>query len=151
LLKVDEFIKSSATPPLDGTTPLKRSVVEFITFEQTADGGRMSLSVTGKNGPLIVARLSEDVQAYLSSLMAPIATGEKMTQSDYLALVTSVYGSPVAKEIAASHITLSIAPPGKVAKVEGGEQKAHAAVFTISVLHLLVLDTPISCSLSWKN
>jgi hypothetical protein len=82
--------------------------------------------------------------------MAPIATGEAMTRSEYLALVASVYGKAIADEIASSSIRASVNFPGTIQRIKGGNFSGRRADFDIPLLDILVLETPLSYEVVWK-
>jgi len=123
----------------------------YITFEQGAGGGKCVFSVNIDNGQVILKSLSKDISDYLNALMAPIATGEKMTKSEYLELVASFYNKGISDEIAASKIRVSVEFPGVVTNVKGGTFTGKKANFDIPLIDLLVLQTPLVYEVSWKN
>jgi hypothetical protein len=122
----------------------------FITFEQGRSGGRSEFSINLENGPVIIEHLSPDICDYLNALMAPIATGEKMSKSEYLELVASFYNKPISDEISASKINVSIEFPGIVTSVKGGGFSGRKANFDIPLIDLLVLETPLVYEVNWK-
>ena len=122
----------------------------FISFEQTAAGGRCVITLSRESGPGILSLISPEMSNYLGALMAPLATGEQIGQADYLSLVSAVYGRAIADEIAQSSIRASIEVPGPVQSVQGGTFSGRRAHFAIPLLDLLVLETPLSYELVWK-
>jgi hypothetical protein len=125
----------------------------FITYEQAGQGreGRLVISIDRSTGPEIVALISADVADYLSSLMAPVATGEQLTRAEYLDLVTSVYRKEVAAEIAAARIKARIDFPGTVTSVRGGTFSGRRAEFDIPLIDLLVLEQRQSYEVVWNT
>jgi hypothetical protein len=127
----------------------------FISFEQSppgapSGGGRCVISMSLDSGPEILALISPDIGDYLAALMAPLATGEKPTKAEYLALVSSVYSGGIANEIANAAIRASIDFPGQVQSVKGGTFSGRKAEFNIPLLDLLVLETPLSYEVTWR-
>jgi len=124
----------------------------FITFEQgtAAQGGRCAIDLSLDSGPKILALMSPEISDYLAALMAPIATGEGLTKTEYLALVGSVYGRGIADEIAGAAINASIDLPGQVQSVRGGTFSGRRAEFAIPLLDLLVLETPLRYEIRWR-
>jgi hypothetical protein len=122
----------------------------LIAFEQGKTGGRCSININHDSGPKILSLLSPQIAAYLSALMAPIATGEAMPKPEYLALVATVYGAAIADEISKSTIQVSIEFPGPVRSVQGGTFSGKKAAFTIPLLDLLVLETPLVYHIEWQ-
>jgi hypothetical protein len=122
----------------------------FITFEQNSSGGRCSVRIGLDSGPQILTLISPDIVDYLGALMAPIATGEAATKTEYLALVTSVYGRGIADEISAATVRAVIDFPGPVQSAQGGTFSGRRAEFNIPLLDILVLETPLSYEIRWR-
>jgi hypothetical protein len=122
----------------------------FITFQQASQGGRCIISINRETGPQILGILSSDITGYLEALMAPLATGEKLSKAEYLEEVNVVYGKAVSDEIAGSRIRASIDFPGQVVSARGGTFSGSRAEFNVSLLDLLVLETPLSYEVVWK-
>jgi len=123
----------------------------FIEFEQGKNGGKCKIYIDRENGPIFLNHLSEEIAAYLNVLMAPVATGEEMTKTEYLALITSVFSKAISDEIAASKINVSIGFPGQVTSAAGGTFSGKTAVFAVPLLDILVLETPVTYEVNWKN
>ena len=100
-------------------------------------------------GKLLLSNISQDLVDYISSLMAPVATGENISSAEYLELVTSVYGENIAKEIGAARITIEIDAPAVIFNVEGGTFKKRRASFDIPLLDILVLEKPLVYKIEW--
>jgi hypothetical protein len=132
--------------------------LSFIDFEQNAaslgggasSGGRCSVNLSLSSGPEILALISPEISGYLAALMAPLATGEVLTKAEYLALVGSVYGRGIADEIAGAFIRAYIDFPGPVQSVKGGTFSGRRAEFTIPLLDILALETPLSYEVVWR-
>jgi hypothetical protein len=135
--RIDDFLKG----------PEIRSGEQFITY--TPSPGRLTLTLDRDAGPRIVALLSAEVKDYLSVLMAPVVTGEVLSQGEYLDLVASVYGRAVAEEIAASRIHATVDFPGPLQSVRGGTFSGRRAEFTIPLIDLLVLENPLEYEARW--
>jgi hypothetical protein len=118
----------------------------FIVFEQ----GCCEIYINRENGPVILGLLSPDITDYLNALMAPIATGENMSKTEYLELVSSFYNRTISNEIAGSRIRASIEFPGTITSVRGGTFSGRRAEFDIPLLDLLVLETPMVFEVQWR-
>jgi hypothetical protein len=126
---------------------------DFISYEQTATGGKCMITLNRSTGPRIIAVLSPDVTDYLSALMAPVVTGEVLSKTEYLSLVRSVYGRNVADEIGAARIQASIDFPRPISAIRGGVIAGisrNRGEFTIALVDLLVLENPLEYEVSWK-
>jgi hypothetical protein len=141
--RVDEFL----TPPENGNRENRR--FRFIRYEQEGSRGRLSISLDRDAGPQLIALISEDVADYLSALMAPVATGEVLSRTEYLGLVASVYGKGVADEIAAARITAAIDFPRPVSGIRGGRAQGARAFFEVPLADLLVLESPLYYEVTW--
>ncbi|MCL2213717.1 MAG: hypothetical protein FWC06_00775 [Treponema sp.] len=122
----------------------------FITFEQTAAGGRCNININRQNGPAILELLSPEISDYLNALMAPLATGEELNKTEYLNLVASFYNRTISDEIAYSRIRASIDFPGNITSVRGGTYSGRRAEFDIPLLDLLVAETPLIYEVTWN-
>jgi hypothetical protein len=121
----------------------------FITWEQSPASGRAVIAIDRSKGPQMIAMLSQDVSDYLSAIMAPIATGEPLSKPEYLRLVSSVYGSAIAREIENAEITASIRFPGRITMAEGSVFSGSTARFRAQLLDLLVLEQPLRYEVRW--
>jgi len=119
----------------------------FINFQQN---GRCVINININNGPVICSLLSQEITGYLEALMAPIATGERLTKSQYLDEVAMFYNRAVSDEIAGSRIIVSIDFPGVITNVRGGTYSGRRANFDIALLDLLVLETPLTYEVTWN-
>jgi len=122
---------------------------EFIVFEQ-GTRGHFSINLNRGNGPVIIELLSPEISDYLNALMAPITTGEDLSKIEYLELVASFYNRAISDEIAGSRINASIQFPGVITGVRGGTFSGRTARFDISLLDLLVLETPLVYEVNWN-
>jgi hypothetical protein len=124
----------------------------FIRYEGPAGAapGRLGIHLDRSLGPRILPLISPEALDYLSALMAPVATGEALTKTAYLALVESVYGRGISSEIASSRIRAVIELPGQVQSVKGGTSSGREARFDVPLLDILVLETPLDYEVTWK-
>jgi hypothetical protein len=113
-------------------------------------GRLLSIRLDLASGPELLAALSPDVADYLSAIMAPVSTGERLGSGEYLALVTSVYGTAISREIAVARIQAVIEVPGTITRVEGGSFTGREARFDIPLLDLLVLERPLIYEIEWR-
>jgi hypothetical protein len=121
----------------------------FITYSESDDSSSITIVLDRNSAPLIISRLSPEVEEYLSALMAPVALGEYMTAGEYLDLVSMVYGRPLADEIASARIMASIEFPRAVTSVIGGSSGGKRAEFDIPLLDILVMERPLRYEVNW--
>jgi hypothetical protein len=144
LTRIDDFLRIS---------PLSTQENErFITYEHTAAGGRIKISLSRAVAPRLVSVLSPDVASYLGALMAPVATGEFMSKAEYLLLVRSVYGKGIADEIAGARIQVAVDFPKPIGAIAGGvisRTQKNRGEFDILLADLLVMEGPLEYEVSW--
>jgi hypothetical protein len=145
--RIDEFL---ALPDAigAGNTAGKR----FITYIPANPPGdsRLLIALDRSTAPLVLAMISADILDDLSALMAPAATGERLSRKEYLKLVSDFYGQGLADEMAAAGITVSIGFPGPVSAVKGGTFSGAQARFDIPLAELLVLENPLEYEVIWR-
>ncbi|MCL2276523.1 MAG: hypothetical protein FWC21_01360 [Treponema sp.] len=139
--RVNEFLSPAVGTSAQGN---------FITFEQRASGGRSTININLQNGPVLLGLLSPEISDYLQALMAPLATGERMTKSEYLDLVAVFYSRALSDEIAYSRIHAFIEFPGNITTIRGGNFSGRRAVFDIPLLDLLVVENPLIYEITWN-
>jgi len=127
-------------------------VKHFIHFVQQSPSapGRCSINLDLESGPELLALISPDISDYLSALMAPIATGERLSKSEYLLLVASVYGKGIADEISKAAVKIAVDFPGQVQSVSKGSFSGKKAECSIPLLEILVLEQPFNYEAVWK-
>jgi hypothetical protein len=130
----------------------------FITYSEGLDGGRLGgsilISLDRETAPELVALLSAEAVDYLTALMAPAVLGDDISRTEYLSLVSSLYGSAVANEIRNARISASIEFPARITAIRGGTISRSSntqAQFSIPLLDLLVLENPMSWEISWQR
>ncbi|MDR2304748.1 MAG: hypothetical protein LBE10_09195 [Treponema sp.] len=151
------FFKNSAPAAIEGPVQIS-NIAEFlapgggkgfISLAPEGDAIRLGIHLSRETGPGILSLVSPEITDYLSVLMAPIATGEAVSKSEYLVLVASVYGKDVAAEIDRGRIKASIDFPGPLRSVRGGSFSKNRASFDIPLLDILVLESPLEYEVVW--
>ncbi|MDR0453059.1 MAG: hypothetical protein LBH15_08455 [Treponema sp.] len=143
IASLGEFL--AAPGAVSGGTPAGKP--PFLAYDPS---GTLLIRLDRETGPLVLSLLSEEVNAYLSALLAPVATGETLTRAEYLALVATIYGRPIADEIASATVELSLEAPRAVTFIRGGSARGRTARFSIPLPELLVLEQPLEYEISWK-
>jgi hypothetical protein len=121
---------------------------KFIVFDQTSK--RCQINIDRENALVMLSLLSPEITGYLNALMAPVATGENMSKSEYLELIAMFYSKAISDEIAASQIRISAEFPGIITSVKGGIFSGKQANFDIPLLDILVLEVPLSFEVRWN-
>ncbi|MDR2803301.1 MAG: hypothetical protein LBB22_03305 [Treponema sp.] len=136
---------------LSGSLPVENSAkrVPFAVLKQTDYGGNLTVTINRDTGRDFLSLISTELLDYLSALMAPVATGEVISKTEYLELVASVYGRAIADELSQAKISLSIDFPGPVENVRGGTYRGSRVEFIIHLLDILVLDVPLVYEVFW--
>jgi hypothetical protein len=120
-----------------------------IRWEQRDAGGKALIKIDREKGPAFIALLSQELSDYLSTLMAPIVTGEELTQEEYLELVSSVYGAEIAQEISAARVAIRLSFPQPLSSVRGGSAAGNQARFDTPLVAFLVLEKPLVFEIEW--
>jgi hypothetical protein len=144
---VSASLRNTGPSAVEGTILIRRiNEYGFFVFEQ----GRCLININRGNGSQMLENLSADITDYLNALMAPIATGEEMSKTEYLDLVASFYNRNISDEIALSRVRASLEFPGVITGVTGGTSSGRMAEFDIPLLDLLVLETPLVYEVRWR-
>lgn len=102
--------------------------------------------------------MGQEDRTYLDLFMAPIFTGEKMTQAEYKELVASVYGQELADDMQKGKIVITLTvPDGKSIKNSGAKigrsskasKNSKRLSFSIPMLEFLTLQTEKTAFISW--
>lgn len=132
-----------------GTTDLK--LKDFV----LCSANELKMTLSPATIQAAVEALPEDAVLFLDLFMAPVFTGESMSQSEYLMLVASVYGDQISSELKNAKLSLSMeCPSGKTIKKavsSGKEQTASGskATFEIPLVEFFTLSSTKIYSISW--
>ena len=121
----------------------------FIAYAEGAGASSLVIALDRDSAPVIISRLPPEAGEYLSALMAPAVLGERSTRQEYLDLLAMVYGRPLADEIAAARILVSLEFPRPPTAVLGGNAAGRRAEFDIPLLDVLVLERPLRYEVNW--
>jgi hypothetical protein len=129
----------------------------FITLEESESGGRpsgrLTVNLDFESAAEILPLFSEEIRDYLTTTLAPVALGEKQSKADYLKDLAFFFGRAdgpvIAAEIAAARISIALDFPGPVTAAEGGTFSGRRAEFSVPLVDLLVLDTPLRYEVRW--
>jgi hypothetical protein len=124
-------------------------VNRFITFTESRDASSIVVVLDRNSAPDLIARLSPEVEEYLMALMAPAVLGEPDSRLEYIALISAVYGRPLANEISEAKIRASIEFPRPIKTIRGGTSAGRQAEFEVPLLDVLVLEQPLRYEASW--
>jgi len=121
----------------------------LITFTEGRETSSIVVTLDRNSAPEIISRLSTEVEEYLQALMAPVVLGEPDTRLEYIALISAVYGRPLANEISEAKIRASIEFPRAIKTISGGTATGRQAQFEVPLLDVLVLESPLQYEVSW--
>ena len=101
-----------------------------------------SLTVTTELMQALLSQLPEETAGWSEMLMAPLFTGEEMTEAEYAELLGAVYGNKIVEEAANSAVTLCITAPAQIletripeyAKVSVSKNTAKISIPLLSFL-----------------
>lgn len=114
--KVMVICKNKNDIAIDVTDEKKKS--EFFTSGLlTVKNNKLSVNLSGDILKKYYESTDEQSAAYLDMLLSPVFSGDTMTESEYLELVSSFYGKAVADEVKNTSIVIEIKnPDGKTTK-----------------------------------
>ncbi len=118
-----------------------KSVPDMVSTETLADGKKiLKLNISPEILQQAQKVFPEDVSSYIDLLMAPVFTGEQMTEDEYIDLIESVYGSSIAQEIKKGTIDI-------ILKSSNGT----SSNYSMKITELLTLQSKKVFSLTLKN
>ncbi|MDR2602738.1 MAG: hypothetical protein LBC53_09885 [Spirochaetaceae bacterium] len=123
--------------------------LKFISFENSGGGGKFTLRLSRENSRELLLNISVDVRDYISAIFAPLATGENLSQAEYLNLVSDVYGKTVAEEIRLSYIEIALDFPSKIKRASGFSFKDSCAQARLPLSSLLTLENELYYEVVW--
>jgi hypothetical protein len=105
--------------------------------------------------PEILTLVPGDTIEYLDFLIAPLFTGERMSESDYKELIASVYGQTIARELSESAFELVINAPKAISSYEAPPQarvvrQGTRVTFTVPLTALLTEREKAVYRVEWK-
>lgn len=126
----------SASIPSDSKNAVSSS--GLVTYDNNSN--KMTLTLSPSALTALYTSLPETMQSYIDLFMAPAFSGESMTADDYIELVASVYGRPLADEVAAAQVSISLYPPAGT----GTEKK-----ISVPLTDILTAQNPLVYSVQW--
>ncbi len=113
------FLNTSATLPSPERIAFSATLSPKLD-DAVSKSGLVSYSAADKIVSLILsaellhalyAKMPDDFQSYMDLFMAPVFTGEDMSDADYLDLVTTVYGQPLVDELKNASVKITVISP----------------------------------------
>lgn len=133
---------AAADPELAGRDLLK--------LERIGDETTFSFSLSRKNAEALPA-LFPGLDPYVLEALAPPALDPyPVTMAEYREMLTALLGDAAMKEFDSAATKILIRTPGPITKASGGIVSGKTFLVELKLLDLLVLENPITFSLSWK-
>lgn len=127
-------------------------IANFVTCTQSS----LTVILSPANIKKIYATLSSEDKASIDSLMAPVFTGEKMTEEEYRELIMSVYGEDISKELLSSEMKITLEVPegctlkkSSLSQTENSKTAKDKAVFSLPIVEFLTLSEAKTFSITW--
>ncbi len=158
-LEVEEISFPSKTALLlRANTPTIENLLnnpnDFLSFNETDEEQELKLVLSPQNIQKVIALMPPETAMYLELLFAPIFTGEKLSEEEYLFLISAAYGQTAALELQNAKIALNIETPKPIKKITSSNKEvvpnslnsskaasieyAHTqAIFVFSLSHFL--------------
>lgn len=97
------------------------------------------------------------IAAFFPMLSSPVLQSlgpqvdHKITQADYLDMIRFSLGDDAPGLLRQSSIAIRIRPDGEIASQSGGVVNEDEVVFQVPLIRVLLLDTPLDFSMSWRE
>ena len=131
---------------------------DFIKFSKTGSSSTMKLLLSPQNIQKVVALMPDETAVYTDLLVAPVFTGEEMTQEDYIELIAIAYGGQAAAELADSEVKLQFSFPGTVISCSMTDpsfgnitKDGNNIMITIPLIHILTSLNENECVINWTE
>lgn len=131
-------------------------------FARNADLGASQALVLSESGGLTTLRIHLDRSNYRqAAALFPLLDSpalqtlgpqvdQKVTTADYLEMIKFAIGDDGPGLVKKSSIIITVRPDGEIVSQSGGTVSGGAVVFRVSLLRLLVLDSPLDYSLTYR-
>lgn len=137
-------------------------------FDLDAGKKRLLVTLTRETVAKTIASLPDELFEFADLLMAPVLTGERMTEEEYLILIAAAYGPQAARELEACSLLLTVRCPDDVIEASArefaggalGGNPVHAddvavkakgaeASFAIPAVKFFTLSSPLQLEVRW--
>ena len=147
VLSIEATIKEAAAQSSVSRTGVRFSNVVSVKKKS------LTLTLSPATMRALYDSMDEQTRSYADLFMAPAFTGEQMSGEEYIALISSVYGSDLADEISTARMEVTLTAPkgSKVASCsrEDAKLSGRRAQFAIPLLDLLVMEKEQRYRISW--
>jgi hypothetical protein len=104
-------VRAEAASPVAAFSAVP-NVVRYTALSN-GSGGQIEIAVSKETISEILAIMPDGISEYLDLLMAPLFTGENLTETEYLAVIASVYGQQTADMLKKSTLDIHFALPAR--------------------------------------
>ncbi len=117
--------------------------------------GLLSLSIGPKNIQEFVNMLSEEDREMLDMLMAPVFTGQDLSEAEYIDVIKGSFGPTLTNELRRSKMKISVKCPKKVRSIEikpfgKGTKQREKAFIEIPLIRILCVKEPIFAEVKFR-
>lgn len=130
------------------------SAVPLGLLRTDPSGKRITIHLSPETLTELVSYLPGDAWDTLDLLMAPVFTGETLSEGEYQDVIAAAYGKSLGNELALSHCVISVTCPATITRVSVTApgtvvRKGATAVISIPLSALLTLQKPLIASINW--
>ncbi len=128
---------------------------KWLTVSAYEGGHSMDIVLSPETAAALLALMPSETADYAELLMAPLFTGERMTEDEYVDLIAVTYGNTLAGELREAVVSVTVDVPGTVTgasaeqPVRVGRENTRA-VFTVPLAKILSLSGPLYFNIQWK-
>lgn len=150
-------VNPARTADLDMILDIPRSAAILNrALVHTAETGTITVTLSRAIIRDAIALLPPESADYLELLMAPVFTGEQLTEQDYRDTVGAMYGKNLARELDESFFYLVIESPGTLSTARitapgTATSENRRARFAVPLVALLVMDTDITATVTYST
>lgn len=139
------YVRSPDAKSLSISTILSKNINSIfynagvISQSRTYNQTTMTVSFSPESIRRVYDEMPQTARAYVDLFMAPVFIGETMTKTEYVELVSMVYGQSLANEILNANLSLVLTSPDKKIRKQ----------FSIPLVDLMLLTETKNYAMAW--
>ncbi|MDR3284298.1 MAG: hypothetical protein LBS97_03855 [Treponema sp.] len=148
-------IDAGAVSAAKAFSALKKAALYSPGTDKTT--GMFQITLSPETMPEILALLPAETVSYLDLLMAPVFTGEKLSEGEYLATIAAVYGKNIVRELSESVLEFAFIAPSTITSTEAPPQTriekrgSQEVSFFIPLTALLAEQRHLTYRIQWRR
>lgn len=142
-----------ASAELERTLAGDPALAGIVSYEKGPGWGSIKFTVDRGNAAAIAAMFPGIDPELLEALQPPAIYDNPVTEAEYRSMLTALLGKTAAGALDGLSIKLVFSVPGPIVEAAGfsAAPGSRAASYSMSALSAMVLETPITLSLKWRQ